>query len=221
MNKVFSTLLRSLIIISSLSQAAHADVIASDNDFTFTWTAICGDCNSIMGDFDEDQNIEVSGDIVLQGYTPGEAFIIDNENLVSFSYNGPSIHLDAFTLMNDNNAAAGEDFFESGIFNVSGSIAADQSIFDLDFAHIIWKDAGITYYEHQPDLEAYPSIMNVHFEQDASWAFNIQGVPWDFGVNAAIAPALNTVTDVPEPSTLAIFALSLMGLASRKFKRNV
>jgi hypothetical protein len=27
--------------------------------------------------------------------------------------------------------------------------------------------------------------------------------------------------DVPEPSTLVIFALGLMGLASRRFKKNV
>jgi len=220
MNKVISNLLKNFVIVASLSQAAHADVIASDNDFTFTWSAICGDCNSIMGDFDDTNNIEVSGDIVLKDYTPGEAFIIDNENLVSFSYNGPSIHIDAFTLMNDNNAAASEDFFSSGIFNISGLIAADQASFELDFSHVIWKDEGITYYEHQPDLEAYPSIMDIHFGQDASWAFNIEGVPWDFGVNAAIAPASNPINDVPEPTTIAIFALSLMGLASRKYRHN-
>jgi len=208
MNKVLSTLLKSLIIISSLSQTVNADVIASDNDFTFTWSAICGDCNSAMGEFDDTQNIEVSGSIVLNDYTPGEAFTIDSDSLVSFSYDGPSIHLDAFTFFNDNNPPARTPVWETGIFDISGSIAADQSSFELDFTHTIWKGD-------------YPSFMYVHFGQDASWSFEIENIPWDFGVNAAIAPAADPITEVPEPSTLAIFALSLMGLASRKFKRNV
>ncbi|WP_057830007.1 PEP-CTERM sorting domain-containing protein [Colwellia sp. TT2012] len=220
MYKVFSSLFKSALVIASLSQAAHANVLPSDTDFTFTWTAICGDCNSTMGEFDALTNIEVSGAIVLNGYTPGEAFIIDNNNLVSFSYDGPSIHIDAFTLLNNNNIAASNSIFESGIFNVSGSITADQSSFELDFSHTIWEQSGTTYYEYQQGLNAYPSNMDIHFGQDGAWAFNIQGIPWDFGVSAVIAPASNSVTDIPEPTTLAIFALSLMGLASRKLKNS-
>ncbi|MCJ8294490.1 MAG: PEP-CTERM sorting domain-containing protein [Colwellia sp.] len=220
MNKVFSNLLKSAVLVASLSQVAYASIIANDDNFTFTWTAICGDCNSAMGLIDPTKNIEVSGSIVLNGYTPGEAFIIDNNNLVSFAYDGPSIHIDAFSLKNDNNSAASEDIFESGIFGVSGSIAADQSSFELDFSHTIWDKDDITYYEYQQGLNAYPSYMDVHFGQDGAWAFNIQGIPWDFGVNAVIAPASNSVTDIPEPSTIAIFALSLLGLASRKLKNN-
>jgi hypothetical protein len=33
-----------------------------------------------------------------------------------------------------------------------------------------------------------------------------------------IVGGVSSVADIPEPSTLAIFALSLMGLASRRFK---
>jgi hypothetical protein len=220
MIKVLSNLLKILVIAASLSQVSHADIIASDNDFTFTWSAICGDCNSAMGEFDNTQNIEVSGDIVLKDYTPGEAFIINNENLVSFSYNGPSIHIDAFTLFNYNNPPEPRGpIWETGIFNIFGSIAADQSSFQLDFTHTIWEDDGLIYYEY-PGAGAYPSAMDVHFGQDASWSFNITGHPWDFGVNASITPASNPINEVPEPTTLVIFALSLMGLASRKYKHN-
>jgi hypothetical protein len=110
-------------------------------------------------------------------------------------------------------------FFESGIFGISGLISADLSSFALDFSHVIWKDSGITYYEHQEGIEAFPSCMDVDFGQDASWAFNIQGIPWGFGVSAAITPASNGVTDVTEPSTLAIFALGMIGLVSRRFNK--
>ncbi|GLX84192.1 hypothetical protein tloyanaT_04440 [Thalassotalea loyana] len=40
-----------------------------------------------------------------------------------------------------------------------------------------------------------------------------------FEVNLDNISLTSTTTDVPEPSTLAIFALGLMGLASRKFKK--
>jgi hypothetical protein len=220
MYKVFSNLIKSLILVVSLTQVTHATPLTANDYFTFNWTAVCGDCNSAMGVNDPTQNIEVSGSIVLNGYTPGQEFIIDNFNLVSFTYDGPSIHIDAFTLENDNNSAAAASIFESGIFNISGVIAADHSSFALDFSHVIWEKDGVTYYEYQQGINAYPSYMDIHFGQDASWAFNINGIPWDFGVNAAIAPSSNIVTEVPEPNTIAIFALSLMGLASRKFKRN-
>jgi len=210
-----------MLVIASLSQAAHADVVPSDNDFTFTWTAICGDCNSKMGEFDDTQNIEVSGSIILKDYTPGAAFSINDDNLVSFSYNGPSIHIDAFTLKNDNNSAASQSLFEPGLFGISGFIAADQSSFELDFSHTLWRFGDEVFYEPHQDLDATPSIMRVHFGHDANWAFNIEDAFWDFGVNAAIAPTSNAVTDVPEPTTLAIFALGLMSLAARKLKHNV
>lgn len=41
--------------------------------------------------------------------------------------------------------------------------------------------------------------------------------PAGFGLDAI---ALNVTTSVPEPTTLAIFALGIMGLASRKFKKS-
>jgi len=218
MNKIFSDLLKGVILIASLSQMAHASIITNDDYFAFDWAAICGDCNSAMGEFNEFENVEVTGSIVLSGYTPGEAFIIDDNNLVSFGYNGPSIHLDAFTLENNNSEPA--NIYQPGLQGVTGWIADDLSSFELDLYYTIWYIDDIIYYE-KPDSAGTdgPSLMNVHFEQDASWAIDIEGLPWDFGVSAAIAPASNVVTDVPEPNTIAIFALSLMGLASRKFKK--
>jgi hypothetical protein len=42
---------------------------------------------------------------------------------------------------------------------------------------------------------------------------------YDAQENGAIPVATTSITSVPEPSTLAIFALSIMGLASRRFKK--
>jgi hypothetical protein len=42
---------------------------------------------------------------------------------------------------------------------------------------------------------------------------------WGYESIAGQALAAGVTTSVPEPSTLAIFALGIMGLASRKFKK--
>lgn len=219
MTKIISDLLKSALLIGALSQTANADVIASNSDFIFNWTAICSDCDSTRGERGEEP-VDVSGTIVLKDYTLGEEFIIDDFNLVSFSYNGPSIHLDAFSVENDNNAAASASIWESGIYDVSGSISDDLSSFELNFFHTIWEKNGETYYE-KPEGEYgfFPSTMNVQFGSDSNWAFDIEGIPWDFGSDAVITPSSNGATDIPEPSTLAIFALGLMGLVSRKAKK--
>jgi hypothetical protein len=49
---------------------------------------------------------------------------------------------------------------------------------------------------------------------------NFSNVDADFYCCEAISVwAYRQATDVPEPSTLAVFALGLMGLASRKFRK--
>lgn len=54
--------------------------------------------------------------------------------------------------------------------------------------------------------------------QDGSIAFSYRNGTGSFNVNVA-AITSSSVSVVPEPSFLAIFALGLFGLASRRFKK--
>jgi hypothetical protein len=228
MNKIFSNLIKSMLLIASFSQVANAELI------TFDWTAQCYDCNTqeigvITGI--EDQ-VTVNGQVILQDYTFGDALL--DSNIVSFSYSG-SLHIEPFTILNLN------DGFDD-IQNINGFINEDLSFdisFDFDklFQYEIAVDSNGNpligeyseeeFYSLFDHTEIVESAYNIAVDYDISgdWSYSVSGfgIPeqvYDFGTGATIALQSNGVTDVPEPSTLAIFALGMMGLASRKFKKN-
>jgi len=58
------------------------------------------------------------------------------------------------------------------------------------------------------------------YDRGYAWDGTIDDVSvYDHALSQAEVSALYSATDVPEPSTLAIFALGMMGLASRRFKK--
>lgn len=210
MNKIFYNLIKSAILIAVLPIVVHATPIdvTTNDDITFDWSGICFDCNSAIGEFGEP--VTVFGSMVLNDYTFGDDLV--DGNIVSFTYGGPSIHIDAFQI---NNLNQGLD----DIYNVTGRIYEDLSFeIEFEFDHIF------TYY-HPLDVNHLQPFQNqynvfVDYNLNGEWEFSVVGPgfpeqgPSDFGSGATLS-----ATDVPEPSTLAIFALGMMGLASRKFKK--
>lgn len=243
----FNSLLYAACILM-LSLGAKAELIVSTDDYvTFQWEAVCGDCQSDKGVFSEEFSVGVTGNIVISGYTLGQAFTFDESNIVSFQYEGPSNHVDKLVLHNANFDLSDQwmdlsDANESGTYSPtsiidgrthfaenmtvnSGWIADDLSSYILDFTFDTFVPVD-EYGELIPfsKLSNYSSgeftinkeVFNIYYESNGDWGINISGVSSDLGRGARIT--LPT-TEVPEPSTLAIFALGLMGLASRRFKK--
>jgi hypothetical protein len=211
-HKMLKKYLSTLLIASSilLSTFANSGIITTDDYITYDWSATCYDCNSAMGEYGE--GVTVFGSMVLKNYILGNSFVDDN--IVSFSYNGPSLHIDSFQVNNFNQGL-------DDIYNISGLIREDLT-FEIEF-HF---DHIFTYY-HPTDINHTQPFQDqynvfVDYNLDGNWAFTVDGprfpeqAPADFGSRATLS-AIN----VPEPSTLAIFALSIIGLASRNFKKNI
>ena len=75
---------------------------------------------------------------------------------------------------------------------------------DISYNQVLTADMAITTHSNP-----YVTDYNLHQNRDLSLD---RGFVWADWTASAIEP-------VPEPSTLAIFALGLMGLASRRFKK--
>jgi hypothetical protein len=251
----FNSLLYAACILM-LSLGAKADLIVSTDDYvTFQWEAVCGDCQSDKGVFSEDFKVGVTGNIVISGYTLGQAFTFDQSNIVSFQYDGPSNHIDKFVMHNAN--FDDEDIWEdaSTIFEqiydgrpltlnpealdgngythfgenmtAVGSIAADFSSYTLSLMFDTYVPYGddetyIPFSALDSDNQ-YPlkkEAFNINVLDSGVWGISVGGEEFDLGTGAKISLQPDgPITDVPEPSTFAIFALGLMGLASRRFKR--
>jgi len=232
MNKIFSNLIKSVILIASLSQVANAGLLTS-----FNWTATCVDCATEIGITAESADLyeNVTGNIVIRDYVEGEDFIFTNDSIVSTTYIG-SDHVDPFAW--------------TSFYDVTGSASADLSEIYLNFKHDEEVDLftiidNVVLTDELGNIIYTPGVMtfNVFFEKDIYWGIDIaiNGIPavsspgaealyrdavlaepvtYDFGFGASFSIVDEQPTDVPEPSTLAIFALGIMGLASRKFKKN-
>ncbi len=62
------------------------------------------------------------------------------------------------------------------------------------------------------------SVVAFGFNGYGSWSYNAYS-PLDDSLQLSIRGEIKPVRDVPEPSTFAIFALGMIGLASRRFKK--
>ena len=212
MSNFFAGTMKVVILIASLSQVANADLVVSDNLLTFDWQANCYDCQSEQGiEAPLEQQVLVTGDIILRDYTIGED--VTGANIVSFGYFGPSTHINPFRVDG------------SDITNVTGRINLDGT-YD---AHFMFQ-SELVFNGYNQFGEVVGQItqlvdvaVNYYDTGDWSYIINLVGCtdeqcvtqPDDFGNGAKITNGIN----VPEPSTLAIFALGLMGLASRRFKK--
>ncbi|AOW76701.1 hypothetical protein A3Q34_07450 [Colwellia sp. PAMC 20917] len=235
--------------ILMVSLSAKADLIEADDYITFNWEAVCGDCNSVKGVFNEDLSVGVSGNIILSGYTLGDTF--DQSNVVSFQYNGPSDHIDNLVVHNANFDLNDQwvdlsDANEAGTYSpvsridgythfaenmiATGWVSEDLTKYTLDFTFDTFvpldesgefipftKLGDYSSFEYRIIKETF----NISYILDGSWAIQVGLTVDDLGNGANIASASNLpTTSVPEPSTLVLFGISILGFLRLRTKKS-
>ncbi|GFD81781.1 hypothetical protein KUL118_46430 [Tenacibaculum sp. KUL118] len=91
------------VAFMGLASSASAGIIIESDDQNRTiisWTGSCSDCLGVKGDDGFLNAVDVSGNIVLDGFTYGEDYRINSSNLYSFQYDGPSNHVDNLIIYN-------------------------------------------------------------------------------------------------------------------------
>lgn len=127
----------------------------------------------------------VFGTLELQNFNPGVA--LTNANFVSFSYGVSSI-LGSFTI------AMGD------LTSLTGTLDADGNV--LSDININWTPTG-------PLAMSCLSPCNLNVQTDGDWSIGplISIYELDVGISGTFAGA-----PIPEPGTLALFGLGLLGL---------
>ncbi|MBR9782968.1 MAG: hypothetical protein GYB34_01170 [Gammaproteobacteria bacterium] len=98
----FRNVCLSLALIGLASSASAGLIIETDaqNRTIISWTGSCSDCLGTKGDNSFSDPIDVSGNIVVDGFTDGQDFRFNSSNLYSFQYDGPSNHVDNLIIYN-------------------------------------------------------------------------------------------------------------------------
>ena len=173
----------------------------------FDWTAICYDCalDVPVGTIPEDESLweTVGGAVVMSGYSSDSDFVFQSSNLIDVVYNGST------TLWNLE--WQGEEFEQ-----VSGSASSDLTAVSLSFQ----RHANFNVIYAGEEVWAENALISVDYQESGNWSFSISGgfiggvpIVYDFGEAAEFSLVDSPATSVPEPPSLAIFSLSLFGLA--------
>jgi len=121
------------------------------------------------------------------------------------SFSGTDIDNDGFITISEVTYA---DSFLGSTLERSTASSFLYGFGDFDIANVLWINNGATWTHSPTNLKGYVSFDGNY--SVANWA--------DSQISYRIVNLQNSQL-VPEPSTLAILALGLMGLASRRFKK--
>ncbi|MCP4989531.1 MAG: PEP-CTERM sorting domain-containing protein [Colwellia sp.] len=136
-------------------------------------------------------------------------------NSANFSFDFFSSNSEALDSSSYNNVVTPGNIFRIDIVNAVEDVFATASLFDLfvdlgglsNFAAITYNDSSLT------------TFLNAHSGETLRLriANDETTMPWDTGVDNISLDVRTSA--IPEPSTLAIFALGMIGLASRRLKK--
>lgn len=114
----------SVALMGIASSAAAGLIFETDaqNRTIISWTGSCSDCLGTKGDDSFLNAIDVSGNIVVDGFAYGEDFRFNSSNLYSFQYDGPSNHVDNLIIYNASYSSEDAWIDDSdAMFNIVGS----------------------------------------------------------------------------------------------------
>jgi hypothetical protein len=213
--KVFQTLLATTMLLTAVESSATPIPLDS---VTGHWEGACYDCNtpinqptgwdyqSVTFDFSIGFGLDNpdNGALLKDGI---HSYFLGNTDVDwSFKYSG-SQHINAIDVFKPLDSV-----WALPISNVNYQVLAGEVV-ELQFGFVHIDDTGFHDYS-----------ININGLTD-TWYIRDYGEIADFGdfssptgVSAPIVDEPPT-TSVPEPSTLAMFALGMIGLASRRFKK--
>jgi len=129
----------------------------------------------------------------------------------------PTFTLDFGDLYNLNDVLVSVDNNDSYEITWSDDLASWSNLFTINssYGEVTWgMDTFST------DILHSEYIADIDFTTVQARYLRIKAINGDFGISIGEFQAFgNKVSEVPEPSTLAIFALGMIGLASRRFKK--
>lgn len=98
----FKNVCLSLALMGLASTASAGLITETDAQgrTIISWTGTCSDCLGTKGDDGFSNPVDVSGNIVVDGFTYGQDFRFNSSNLYSFQYDGPSNHVDNLIIYN-------------------------------------------------------------------------------------------------------------------------
>jgi hypothetical protein len=172
----------------------------------------------IMGDFRTESDLpsNSSGSLVFESLAQnmGSGYELDGSNFMENPSNwiGGVVHMDYDTatgvLLLDSQDIWNFETFDALISNISFDVAGEY------ISGIVMLDNNLVEPGMTPVVTFDENNISISYFANVTNQFDFTNGSASFQVYTS-APAAK----VPEPSTLAVFALGLMGLASRRFKK--
>lgn len=206
--KNFKTIIAGLVL--SVSGVANAGLINDVNGNGSIANAL-----DIDGSFSLGTNVDIANSEI----TPWASIISGAESAARYDYY-------SFTAMAGMNGIFDIDYGR----NAGGSFDPELVLFDLSGTVLAQDDDSAITDGAGGSVHGYDSFLTHNFAANGTYIIGVCqfscGGQQD-GMTGSLIPATGTYElqvsienhDIPEPSTLAIFALGIMGLTARRFKK--
>ena len=211
----------------SISRGVFAiEILPTTTETTYEWSTTCYDCRSAINIIaPQDQWSTVSGTLTLANYTLGEEF--NRDNFREFTYDSDqSDHLFAdliFSNLDDLSSANGR-LFTDGSMDLHIEHATVPQITIEEIPEYTITTTANTYtnisMQSQPESPLPQNKIFIGFNILVSNRIDVDKdliKPSFFDIGAS--PQITMTASIPEPASLTLLSLGLIGLALRRFQK--